>query len=89
MHNNTCLGTYLYSVATHHGNLLKSLATMSRMTYSVAPHGKPIAETNAVKIYGEDQEKKKEKKEDEQTRKFEIRTGKKFLTMDEAYVAIF
>jgi len=50
MHNNTCFGTYLYSVATHHGNLLKSLATMSRMTYSVGPHGKLIAETNAVKI---------------------------------------
>ena len=29
MHNNACLGTCLFSAGTYHGNLLKSLLTMS------------------------------------------------------------
>ena len=31
----TILGNYLYSVSTHNGNLLKSLVTMSRVTYFI------------------------------------------------------
>ena len=31
MHNNTRFGAYLYSVDTHHGNLHKPLATMSKV----------------------------------------------------------
>ena len=34
MHNNT-FGTYLYSVGTHHRNLLKSLVAVSRVTYLI------------------------------------------------------
>ena len=36
MHSNTCFGNYLYSISIdYHGNLLKSLASMIRVTYSV------------------------------------------------------
>ena len=49
MHNNTyfsTLGIFLYSVSTHHGHLLKSLVTMSKVTYFVP---RAHTETNAVK----------------------------------------
>ena len=35
MHNNTCFGTYLQSVSTHHRNLLKLLVTISRVIYFI------------------------------------------------------
>ena len=36
MRNNICLGTYLDFIRIHHGNLLKSLVTMSRVTYFIS-----------------------------------------------------
>ena len=35
MNNNICFGTYLYSVRTHHRNLLKSLTTMRMVIYLI------------------------------------------------------
>ena len=32
MHNNISFVTYLYSIDTHHGNILKLLVAMSRVT---------------------------------------------------------
>lgn len=53
------VGIYLYSAGTLHGNLLKSLVTMSRMTYFIlwVPQRKLRQQT--VKTLGEDLEKKK------------------------------
>ena len=51
----TYFGIYLYSVDTHHGNLLKSFATMSRVTFFIL-HGHMrncVAQTNTVKKQGE------------------------------------
>ena len=54
--SNISFGSYLYSVATHHGNLLKSLVTMLKSLATLSwvtaagPHGKiALALTNAVK----------------------------------------
>ena len=64
MHNNTCFGTYLYYIGTHHGNLHKSIVTMSRMTYVLfaGRNGETaLANSNAIKKKGEDLEKMKVK----------------------------
>ena len=41
MYNNACSGTYFYSQGTHHGNLLKSLVTINKVTCYIprGPYG--------------------------------------------------
>jgi len=63
IHRGTCFGTCLYSVGTHHGNLLKSLVTMSRVTYFIL-----WAHTNAVNKERKKEEEKKEAEDSDKTK---------------------
>ena len=81
------LGTCFYSVDTHNRNRLKSLVTMSRVTYFIlwAHMGKCISHNTVEK-----QEEGLEKiNEGEWTRQAEIRTRKNFLAVGKACVAVF
>ena len=81
------LGTCLYSVDTHNRNRLKSLVTMSRVTYFIlwAHTGKCISH-NTVEKREEGLEKINE---GEWTRQAEIRTRKNFLAVGKACIAVF
>ena len=56
VHNNTCSGTFLYSVGTHHGNLMKLLVTtiMVIILFQGPTRETVSAKTNAVKLQGAD-----------------------------------
>ena len=92
------VGIYLYSVGTLHGNLLKSLVTMSRMTYFILWGPLRKLRQQTVKTLGEDLEKKKhmharmytttKNRRGEWTGKVEIRT-RRFLAADKVCMAIF
>jgi len=58
MHTNTCFGACLYSVDTHHGNLLKSLVGMNTVTFLFRGPAREIASTQlkAAAGFGEKDE---------------------------------
>ena len=84
MCNNTCFCTCSYSVGTHHGHLHQSLVILSRVTCFI-PRETAFVKTNTVKKWGGDLAKMKVK----WNGKVEIRTGKKFLAVGEAFMAMF
>ena len=89
--HNTCFGT-LYSVSTHHRNLPRSLVKSLWAVWPVLFHS-PMGEATLTKTNSLMQLKSREriweKNESEWTRKVEIRTGKKFLSVGGVHEAIF
>ena len=77
------LFTYLYSTGTHHENLLKSLVTVSRVTYFIPRDrtGNCVSTEKVGRGYG--------KNDGVWPGKVEIRTRQKILAVVEACVAIF